>query len=306
VKNDNKKLSSQMTTRFLKANFRFTLVLGVIFAGIYGYGFLSSSWNLPPGSWLRHLYAAWYWDDLGEYAPFGKYTGWQDTSDRQEVSCRGFDTVIFTFGQSLAANSGHVKYQPKFNVINFNLHDGKCYKAMDPLLGPNGNGGSIWSRLGDMLIASGHFNKILFVPIALGSTSIVDWAPMGQHHQRLTETIKMISVQKIKMTHALWVQGSADKTMSQAEYENAFRKISAIIPVSIHVSISTLCSNTGIPSVKLAQQNIQTWKNAKPGPNLDQINLVAERPDGCHFSDTGANRAAELWHQSLTNSIDKR
>jgi hypothetical protein len=278
------------------------IVLCIVFGGGYGYGFLSSSWDLPPGSWIRHLYAAWYWDDLGEYAPFGEYVGWRDTSDRASVDCDGFDAVILTFGQSHAANSTHAKYEPRPGVNNFNLHDGKCYRAKDPMLGPNGQGGSIWSRLGDFLIEGGHYERILFVPIALGSTSVSSWVPEGEYYRRLTGARDLLKRQGLEFSYALWVQGSADKTMDVEKYQAEFRKISEVISVPIYVAISTLCGNAGLPAIRRAQQIIGTWEGINPGPDLDQIVTVAERPDGCHFSKSGADRAARLWYQAIVQS----
>ena len=79
-----------------------------------------------------------------------------DASGRAAVPCTDGGPlrplVIVTLGQSNAANSGRGLYAPKHRVDNFNLYDGKCYKAVEPLLGPTGQGGNFATRLADMLI----------------------------------------------------------------------------------------------------------------------------------------------------------
>src|SRR5688572_30663637 len=58
--------------------------------------------------------------------------------------------AILVFGQSNGANSGDTPYIPKHRVFNFNVFDGQCYVARDPLLGATESKGNFASRLGDM------------------------------------------------------------------------------------------------------------------------------------------------------------
>src|SRR5207248_2752798 len=60
-------------------------------------------------------------------------------------------TVILTFGQSNAANSGEERYAARGQVHVFNIFDMRFYRAIDPLPGASHDGGSAWGRLGDML-----------------------------------------------------------------------------------------------------------------------------------------------------------
>ena len=76
--------------------------------------------------------------------------GFADTEGRVEVDCDAFvgdgpdQAVLFVFGQSNSANAARDRYVTGHEVINFNPHDGKCYQTQDPLLGPDGRGGSVW------------------------------------------------------------------------------------------------------------------------------------------------------------------
>ena len=62
--------------------------------------------------------------------------------------------VIFSFGQSNAANSGEGCYVATNRVNVFNVFDMKYYRAVDPLPGASNNGASVWGRLGDKLISA--------------------------------------------------------------------------------------------------------------------------------------------------------
>ena len=60
-----------------------------------------------------------------------------------------YDTlVLLCLGQSNAANAGGTLYRSKcYNTYNF--YQGELYPLVDPLLGANGTGGSVWSRLAE-------------------------------------------------------------------------------------------------------------------------------------------------------------
>ena len=106
-----------------------------------------------------------------------------DTSERAVVPCNDGGPlramVVVTLGQSNAANQGQGLYTPKHHVDNFNLYDGKCYKAVEPLLGPSGQGGNFATRLADMLIERRLADPVIVAPIAMGGTTVEQWAHEG-------------------------------------------------------------------------------------------------------------------------------
>lgn len=125
--------------------------------------------------------------------------GFADTEERVEVGCDAFveespdQAVLFVFGQSNSANAGKDLYVAGDEVINFNPHDGRCYQTQDPLLGPDGLGGSVWGRLGDALVSEGLYRRVLIAPFGIGGTEIVRWAPGGDLHVRVEKTARMCS-----------------------------------------------------------------------------------------------------------------
>src|SRR5262249_38941890 len=129
-------------------------------------------------------------DDHNQHVLDGGAPAASDAAGRTLVECAdtqiGSDStmILLILGQSQAAKSPpsvqnieDTRFFPTRKVINFNVYDGHCYVAHDPLLGATGMGGSIWSRLGDSLIDSGLAERVVLAPIAIGAATVADWAP---------------------------------------------------------------------------------------------------------------------------------
>src|SRR6185295_9871056 len=69
------------------------------------------------------------------------------------AAVRGKRTMVaLVFGQSNAANAGETAGSAHQGV--FELYGGRLYRARDPLLGAEGDGGSVWLRLGEKAVTS--------------------------------------------------------------------------------------------------------------------------------------------------------
>ena len=137
-----------------------------------------------------------------------------DTSDRVRVSAaqvlQGRPAVILIFGQSNGANSGDAPYAPRHRVFNFNLFDGHCYAARDPLLGTTESRGNFASRMADMLIERNLFDTVVLAPIGVGGSRIEEWTTGGARHRRLQVVIKRATDNALTFTHVLWHQGESN------------------------------------------------------------------------------------------------
>lgn len=98
------------------------------------------------------------------------------------------------------------------SVLVYN--EGRLYKAKDPLPGATGSGGSVWSVLGDMLVDSGLFTKVIIVPVAIGNTAI-DCRARGECYQKLLKTLRGLDSAHIKLTHIFWRQGEIERLCSK-------------------------------------------------------------------------------------------
>ena len=218
--------------------------------------------------------------------------------------------VALVFGQSNAANFGESRHISGPGV--YNLYRGWMYYARDPLRGANGEGGSVWTRLGDKLIAAKLYDAVIFLPAAVGGTEIARWAPDGDLHPLILKAIEDAKRRNLKITHLLWHQGESDAYFhtSKADYQARFLAMLASIrqhgvDAPVFVSVATRCGIYPIdPVVQQAQQQlVNPAVGIFAGPNTDALD-DHYRVAGCHFTNEGLDRFADLWVQQIKAQID--
>lgn len=204
-------------------------------------------------------------------------------------------------GESAAAAEDHV----------YNLYKGRLYKAEDPLLGggvESDESGSIWIRLGNRLVTQGVYKEVVLVQSAVRESKIGKWRPGAGLHQELLERIQDAQDAGLTFTHVLWSQGESDARSSTdpEEYQRAFQELVVSlrqhgVTAPMFVALATMCySNKTSPEIQLAQRSVIVPESRVfAGPRIDDIGL-AFRFDGCHFSNEGLDKAADLWFKALT------
>jgi hypothetical protein len=214
--------------------------------------------------------------------------------------------VALAFGQSNAANFGETPRVAGPGVYNF-AH-GHLYDAVDPLLGATGDGGSVWTRLGDMLIADGLYDAVVFIPIAVENTHIARWTATGDLHPRLLSALDEAHVAGLGITHLLWHQGESDNGLKTTRLQYRTMLLDMIqsirthgVAAPIYVSIASRCGQVGLSAeIEQAQQDVVSIdEGIVPGPDTDSLGPAFRLPDGCHFSDEGLQQAAALWLEAL-------
>jgi Carbohydrate esterase, sialic acid-specific acetylesterase len=234
-------------------------------------------------------------------------------TDRPAVSCTPFTAsnprhaILFTFGQSNSANFGETRYTATQNVVNFNIHDGKCYPSADPLLGADGDGGSAWGRLGDQLIASGAFDRVLIVPFGIGGTALHEWTTGGRLHPRVKYTAQQLNRAGIAPTHVLWHQGENDARIGTAS-SDYIRMFTALvqslrdygIEAPVFPAIASICDDKGSDAIRSAQRALpEHIAGVHLGPDTDSLSDMRDRFDYCHFSERGLQAHAQLWSEVI-------
>lgn len=213
--------------------------------------------------------------------------------------------VALVFGQSNAANFGESPRVARLGV--YNLYRGYFYRARDPLRGANGEGGSVWTRLGDKLIAEKLFDRVIFVPAAVGATEIAQWAPDGALHPLILKAIEDAQRRRLKITHLLWHQGESDAVLytSKTDYKQRFLAMLASIrahgvDAPVFVAVATRCGQYPVNNEIAAAQRelVDPSLGIYPGPNTDLLD-ESYRYDTCHFSNEGLDAHASLWVQRL-------
>ena len=250
---------------------------------------------------------------LTDYWCRGGGCGFDETRDREPVECARFGpdaprtAVLLTAGQSNAANYGQMPIAPRDAVFNFNWFDGRCYRARDPLLGPDGNGGSVWTRLADLLVARGEYEQVLIVPIAVGGSALRRWIPGGDLHGRLVETKLGLDAAGIRVTHVLWHQGERDAelgTPADAYTEQFGALVGTLrelgIDAPVYPAVASACGGPGNESLRAVQRALPLrFEGVQPGPDTDVLSNFAYRYDACHFSDAGLDAHARLWLEAI-------
>jgi hypothetical protein len=216
----------------------------------------------------------------------------------------GKTAIIVVHGQSNAANYGSVRHTAREAVDNFDSASGKCFGAADPLLGTDGIGGSFATRLGDILIQDGRYDRVIFVPLARGGASIAYLNNEGA--ELITNGIAKMKQAGLKPTHILFQQGETDavsKTTAE-EYASLLHQLvkrfrAAGFDAPFYLSRSTKCDYVGpnnIEAVRAGQLSaVDDVLNIRLGPDTDTIGNEGRSPDGCHMNEAGTLANAVLW-----------
>ena len=242
-----------------------------------------------------------------------KKLGWLDEKVPFEEVKSPNTMIALAIGQSNAASTSNQTYTTK-NAV-FSYYKGSLYKAMEPLLGSGGDGGCVWTILADKLIDSGLYQKVILIPIAVGSTRIEDWT-VGKESKKLNEVLDDLNSKGIKLTHIFWHQGESntgdDKNNYKANLKLLLRNIRKHNqPAPFYCSVATynFYVNNAFNGVDTVLQNAQKEfvlenDNVISGPNTDSIIYAIDRYDSQHFSAIGNLKYADLWFKALKNSFE--
>jgi hypothetical protein len=242
------------------------------------------------------------------------HLSYYDATGRQAIDTSLFAAdpslaVILIAGQSNIANEGDPDglIVPAPGAYNFNLFDGRCFVARDPLLGATCDRSNVATRLADLLINSGTFTRVLLVPIAHGGTFIREWTRNGRMGPRLLVAMERLREAGIGVTHVLWQSGEAEGAQANADaraWTQDFGEIVDVIRVGgvlapIYVAQCTVCCSGPNEVIRSAQREVRSQaRGVFAGPDLDTIG-PEKRWDGCHFSAAGLQEAAQLWFDCL-------
>ncbi len=212
--------------------------------------------------------------------------------------------IIVVLGQSNAGNYGEGHYSATEAVDNFDAETGKCFSATDPLLGADGNGANFATRLGDILVQSGQFKRVIIAPIAVGSASLSELN--SAHHDKIDALIIALNRADLTPTHFLVQQGETDasRETTEAQYSASLNELvrtfrSAGYQAPFYIALSTKCDevhpkNTfAIRSAQAAVVNADL--NIRRGPDTDMIGNEGRSRGNCHMNEIGTLAQAALW-----------
>jgi len=222
------------------------------------------------------------------------------------LDCNSIDRdhllVILAVGQSIASNFGSVPFTPGKNVFSF--YNGRCFPGRDPLPGAEGTGGSIWSRLGELIVQKGYARNVLIVAVGAGGSSVSEWVPEAKYYPRLVDAASSMREANLKPGLVIWHQGSRDAAMNPEVYRKhlhefvlafPFLGIPLGQPARLFVATHTRCKGAAVPGIQAAQQGaVDHASYIFAGPNMDVLEDDLKY-DGCHYNESGLNLAAKMW-----------
>jgi hypothetical protein len=269
---------------------------------------------------------------------YDAHIGWNYPAGRTLVSptlAAERNHIFFIVGQSNSANFVNALYTPSnAKVHQVNLYDGAVYQAKDPLLGPSSNArpasfGSIWGKFGDLLINNNKSDRVILVPIGIGSAYISLFCPTGQglgpgaayagiFHDRILIAIRHMlrlgyvsGATNVTKAHLIFMQGVGDAYIltSQANWQTMFGTIrtaivnagwtpdKTFVPVETKAGGGLLAGSTAIAAAQAAVNNGTTILGGQP--NFDSYDNT-NRYDGAHLTATGRDQWATDWYNVIS------
>lgn len=238
-------------------------------------------------------------------------SGFSATTGRTEVSpllVGGENTaIILTIGQSTSANICNSAYTPSnAKVHNLNIHNGAMYRAVDPLLGPDGLNGNWASELGDKLITAGTYDRVILVPIALSGANANEWGSGACNH-RIVCAIKRLSAFGMTPTFVLYQQGESEQIdgISKVTYKTGVTATIATlrglgVSAPIFIAKATMVAGVVSATIQAGQAELVDNPNGVyAGADADSLDGT-NRFDGTHWNATGRAALATLWQSVLT------
>lgn len=213
--------------------------------------------------------------------------------------------MVLALGQSNAGNHGQPVPASAAAAEATFFFKGKCYRSHGPAPGATGRGGNLWTVLSPRLAAAVG-RPVVFSVLAVDASPVQHWVEPGPLNRRLGETLAGQKRHGFVPDIVLWQQGEADarSATTSHDYQESFARLVAMlreqgIAAPIVAALSTYCRNEGGDPIRTALiQSAARDPTVRIGPDTDTL-TGAFRHDGCHFSASGLDAAAELWMSAI-------
>lgn len=227
----------------------------------------------------------------------------------------GVGEVFVVAGQSYAGgyNDEVMKVTDASQAVSTYDWSTKTWRIANDPPPQNGDGGSIWPALGDLLVPTLRV-PVAFVNVSVGATSTTKWMPDGPLHKRLRDVGREIGAFRA----ALWQQGESDviEKTSMADYIKNMQEIHdaaaewwgfnppwLLAKSTLHPTVY----NDPIGERRIRSGIAELWKlpGFRPGPDTDVLggDNRGDAKSKRHFSSLGQKRAALLWFTAIWNEL---
>ena len=224
--------------------------------------------------------------------------------------------VLLVLGQSNAANHAGQRYRSEYGARVINFFGSRCFIAASPLLGSTDTRGEYWTRLGNLLIASGKIDNVIIAPLAFSGSEVARWKRGGDLNGLLVDTARQLQGANYRVTDVLWTQGEMDyvKGTSTEAYRERFMSMvetlrQQSVGAPVYISITSKClepSNGGFktdaPDNAIVRAQLALSKSGsgiRKGVNTDALLNEVDRYDDCHIGATGGEKVSRAWTDLL-------
>lgn len=221
--------------------------------------------------------------------------------------------VFILAGQSLMSGTSGGPYTPvnatKCDAVD--IYGGGLQRAADPLpygLGPDPlYQSNPFTRVADMLITNGKYDRVILVPVAYGGTKVDRWDSelytliIAGHRRAKALGINIVTLK-------IWQQGESDSsTATETTYSTSWlsmkAKVDAEVPGPWMVAKSTYVpggsTNAGI---RAASASFVDNSTVFAGPDFDSFG-ASYRYDDQHWNAAGNLNAANLYYASVVTAL---
>lgn len=223
--------------------------------------------------------------------------------------------VLVVFGQSQLVNVLPSAYVPtNASVIDhLNVFDGALYNIVGRLLGcGTGIGiGNIASRLADLLVTNGRFDRVIIATVAVGASLIADWTT-GIFSDRAIVAVRRLAARGITpattgVTFACLIGlGESDGAAGTSAVAYTAGINAAIANLNAagfsgryFLTRETWLTGVTYPTIQNAQVALVNGSTIFSGGDWDSLDATNRQADNTHFSDVGGAAAALLTYNAM-------
>ena len=220
-----------------------------------------------------------------------------DTAAKKEVKCPKEEMayVLIGFGQSNSANYAGHRSKATSSIVNF--FNGKCYSAVDPMLGATGRYGSVWIPIAERLALEDK--TVVLVTFGVASSRIDDWLDTNFLMPFYKENIGTLKQFYSEPDSVVWFQGTSDRATPKINFERSLAEWLSIIKsdlpkAQLYVVGNSYCHGENDKDLLAIQKKVASEIGGRFIGPTDLFNSINYRYDDCHFSEQGVMRVAEM------------
>lgn len=218
----------------------------------------------------------------------------------------GVGDIYVTCGQSNSANYGQGGYTASDDRVCARTAVGgsSWILAADPLPIAGGTGGSVWTRLGDLL-ASAENIPIGFIAVGVGSTQVVEWIPGSSNYNSLLKPAVQ-SFPSSGFRAVLWHQGESDAIAgtSAATYAGRLNSIIAQSRTDAGWAIPWYVAEAAFHPFTTLSQEEPVTAGQRQVVHGDPLVFLGPTTDAFHLEDAAGGKLVDTVHFNNAGLLD--